>query len=95
MIDKEEFKKVMALMRAHNRQGAVHRDGRRFRFKAVDPVENGGLLEHFFGKDGKTKLQHEKFFQFMKSLHEEVCSPFPYLYHIWISMSNDNSRRIH
>ncbi|GMQ02995.1 hypothetical protein CsSME_00048979 [Camellia sinensis var. sinensis] len=26
-IDREEFKRVMALMRAHNRQGAIHRDG--------------------------------------------------------------------
>ncbi|CBI21113.3 unnamed protein product, partial [Vitis vinifera] len=71
-IDKEEFKKVMALMRAHNRQGSLHRDGLRFGFRTVGSVENGGLLEHFFGKDGKAKLQHEKFFQFMRDLHDEL-----------------------
>ncbi|XP_010648727.2 calcium uptake protein, mitochondrial-like [Vitis vinifera] len=62
----------MALMRAHNRQGSLHRDGLRFGFRTVGSVENGGLLEHFFGKDGKAKLQHEKFFQFMRDLHDEL-----------------------
>lgn len=70
-IDKEEFKKVMALMRSQNRQGANHRDGRRLGVRAS--VENGGLLEYFFGKDGETCLQHEKFVQFLRDLHHEVC----------------------
>ncbi|KAK7292011.1 hypothetical protein RIF29_07621 [Crotalaria pallida] len=69
-IDREEFKKVMALMRSQNRQGANHRDGRRLGIKAS--VENGGLLEYFFGKDGKTCLQHEKFEQFLRNLHDEI-----------------------
>ncbi|PON68495.1 Parvalbumin [Parasponia andersonii] len=42
-IDREEFNKVMALMRAQNRQGARYKDGRLGQ-KAVS-VENGGLLE--------------------------------------------------
>nr|TKR97194.1 hypothetical protein D5086_0000214170 [Populus alba] len=33
----EEFKKVMGLMRAQNRQGAGHRDGRRFGLKVAEP----------------------------------------------------------
>lgn len=69
-IDKEEFKKVMALMRSQNRQGANHRDGRRLGVKTS--IENGGLLEHFFGKDGNTCLQHEKFVQFLRQLHDEI-----------------------
>ncbi|KAJ1385877.1 EF-hand domain [Sesbania bispinosa] len=69
-IDKEEFKKVMALMRSQNRQGANHRDGRRLGVKSS--VENGGLLEHFFGKDGNTGLQHERFVQFLRHLHDEI-----------------------
>ena len=69
-IDKEEFKKVMALMRSQNRQGAHHRDGRRFGVKA--DVESGGLLEYFFGKDGNSCLQHGKFVQFLRDLHDEV-----------------------
>uniref|UniRef100_A0A5B7B8T4 EF-hand domain-containing protein n=1 Tax=Davidia involucrata TaxID=16924 RepID=A0A5B7B8T4_DAVIN len=71
-IDRKEFKKVMALMRAHNRQGALHRDGHRSGLRVSGSVENGGLVEYFFGKDGKKCLQHEKFVQFLKSLHDEM-----------------------
>lgn len=71
-IEKEEFKKVMALMRAQNRQGAQHRDGLRTGLKFSGSVENGGLVEYFFGKDGKDPLQVDKFLQFMRDLHEEV-----------------------
>ncbi|KAK9280273.1 hypothetical protein L1049_013961 [Liquidambar formosana] len=71
-IDRDEFKKVMALMRAQNRQGAQHRDGLRVGLKVSGSVENGGLVEYFFGKDGKARLQHDKFVQFMRDLHEEI-----------------------
>ncbi|KAL7166044.1 hypothetical protein ACSBR2_036836 [Camellia fascicularis] len=71
-IDREEFKRVMALMRAHNRQGAIHRDGLRAGLRVGGSVENGGLVEYFFGKDGKKCLQHEKFVQFLRSLHAEM-----------------------
>lgn len=73
-IDREEFKKVMALMRSQNRQGAQHRDGRRLGAKVS--VENGGLVEYFFGKDGKNCLQIESFVQFLSDLHNEVCNSF-------------------
>ncbi|KAF8407184.1 hypothetical protein HHK36_006310 [Tetracentron sinense] len=63
-IVKEEFKKMMAFMQAHNRQGAQHRVG--------DSVENGGLLEYFFGKDGVSCLKHGKFVQFLRELHNEI-----------------------
>lgn len=72
-IDKEEFKKVMDLMRTYNRQGRQHSDGRRFGHKISSvPVENGGLIEYFFGKDGKQALQHDKFVQFLRNLHHEI-----------------------
>ncbi|CAI9092658.1 OLC1v1027968C1 [Oldenlandia corymbosa var. corymbosa] len=72
-IDREEFKKVMALMRAHNRQGAVHCDGVRAGHSLVGgSVENGGLVEYFFGKDGKKCLHHDKFIQFLRDLHDEM-----------------------
>lgn len=71
-IDKEEFKKVMALMRTYNRQGAHHRDGLRIGLNVTGSVENGGLLEYFFGKDGNECLEHEKFVQFLRDLHDEV-----------------------
>ncbi|KAA8535209.1 hypothetical protein F0562_030212 [Nyssa sinensis] len=71
-IDKDEFKKVMALMRTHNRQGARHRDGLRIGLKVSGSVENGGLLEYFFGKDGKACLEHGKFVQFLRELHDEI-----------------------
>ncbi|KAM0843670.1 hypothetical protein ACQ4PT_057557 [Festuca glaucescens] len=73
-IDKEEFKKVMTLMRSYNRQGAAHRDGLRIGLKVGQPVEDGGLLEYFFGKDGSETLQYEKFSNFLKQLHDEIVS---------------------
>ncbi|KAJ1407789.1 EF-Hand 1, calcium-binding site [Sesbania bispinosa] len=71
-INKEEFKKVMALMRSQHRQGVHHRDGLRTGLKVNDSVENGGLVEYFFGKDGKGCLQHDKFVQFLRGLHDEI-----------------------
>lgn len=76
-IDREEFKKVMTLMRAHHRQGAVHCDGLRAGHKFCGSVENGGLLEHFFGRDGKDHLDHDAFVQFLGHLHDEVSSSSP------------------
>ncbi|KAL0311743.1 UNVERIFIED_CONTAM: Calcium uptake protein, mitochondrial [Sesamum radiatum] len=72
-IDRDEFKKVMNLMRAHNRQGAVHSDGLRAGHKLGGSIENGGLLEYFFGGGGKKLLHHDKFVQFLRDLHDEVC----------------------
>ncbi|GMY35741.1 calcium uptake protein, mitochondrial-like [Fagus crenata] len=69
-IDREEFKKVMALMRSQNRQGAHYKDGRRLGLKVS--VENGGLLEYFFGTDGKACLQHGRFVQFLRDFHDEI-----------------------
>ncbi|CAL5375491.1 unnamed protein product [Camellia sinensis] len=71
-IDKDEFKKVMTLMRTHNRQGARHRDGLRIGLKVSGSVEDGALLEYFFGKDGKQCLEHGKFVQFLSDLHDEI-----------------------
>ncbi|KAL3844011.1 hypothetical protein ACJIZ3_001414 [Penstemon smallii] len=73
-IDREEFKKVMTLMRAHNRQGAVHSDGLRAGHKLGGSVENGGLVEYFFGKDGQEHLQHDKFVEFLRELHDEMVN---------------------
>ncbi|KAG8375818.1 hypothetical protein BUALT_Bualt10G0139900 [Buddleja alternifolia] len=73
-IDREEFKKVMTLMRAHNRQGAAHSDGLRAGHKLAGSIENGGLLEYFFGEDGKQRLQHDKFVHFFKRLHDEMVT---------------------
>ncbi|XP_027329326.1 calcium uptake protein, mitochondrial-like isoform X2 [Abrus precatorius] len=71
-ISKEEFKKVMALMRSRHRQGVHHRDGLRIGLKVNDSVENGGLVEYFFGKDGNECLQHDKFVKFLRDLHDEI-----------------------
>ncbi|KAL6903658.1 hypothetical protein ACP4OV_004471 [Aristida adscensionis] len=72
VIDKEEFKKVMALMRSYNRQGAAHRDGLRIGLKVAQPVENGGLVEYFFGNDGNEPLHYDKFSRFLNELHDEI-----------------------
>ncbi|KAK9947458.1 hypothetical protein M0R45_003082 [Rubus argutus] len=64
-IDREEFNRVMALMRNQNNK---NKEGQRIKVG----VEDGGLLEYFFGKDGKKGLKHERFVQFLRDLHEEV-----------------------
>ncbi|CAL9028173.1 unnamed protein product [Prunus brigantina] len=64
-IDREEFNKVMALMRSQSKQ---NKDGHRLKVS----VEDGGLLEHFFGKDGKRSLKHETFVKFFRDLHNEI-----------------------
>ncbi|KAK1276904.1 hypothetical protein QJS04_geneDACA003746 [Acorus gramineus] len=71
-IEREEFKKVMALMRSHNRQGACHRDGIRIGLKVGSSVENAGVVEHFFGKDGNSCLQHDRFVEFLRQFHDEI-----------------------
>jgi hypothetical protein len=78
-IDREEFKKVMALMRSYNRQGATHRDGLRTGFKVGQSVENGGLVEYFFGNDGTGPLHFDKFTHFLKELHDEVIFHIPFV----------------
>lgn len=74
VIDKEEFKKIMAWMRSHTRAGKTHSDGRRTGLHVTGDVEDAGLVELFFGKDGTRKLPMEQFEQFLKDLHNEVCS---------------------
>lgn len=75
---------MMTLMRSYNRQGAAHRDGLRFGRKVGQPVEDGGLVEYFFGKDGNEHLHYDKFSSFLKQLHDEVICFFPSLYFIMI-----------
>ena len=64
----------MALMRDQNRQGSTHCDGLRPGIKLGGSVENGGLLEYFFGNDGEMHLHHDKFVWFLRKLHDEVSS---------------------
>ncbi|KAH9619039.1 hypothetical protein KSS87_009871 [Heliosperma pusillum] len=75
-IDRDEFKQVMALMRAQHRQGANHRDGLRTGLrsgiKIGGAVENGGVVEYFFGENGETQLHLDKFVQFLRHLHDEI-----------------------
>ncbi|XP_074591837.1 calcium uptake protein, mitochondrial-like isoform X1 [Curcuma longa] len=71
-IKKDEFMKVMDLMRAHTRQGASHRNGLGIGLNIGGSIETGGLIEHFFGRDGMGSLQHDKFVQFLRDLHDEI-----------------------
>lgn len=63
-------------MRTRNRQGSSHRDGKRNGLKVSGSVEDGGLLEYFFGKDGNERLGHDKFVKFLRDLHDEVYYAF-------------------
>lgn len=77
----------MALMRACNRQGCQHRGGFRTGLKVSGSVENGGLVDYFFGEDGNARLQLDKFVKFLRELHDEVSSLviilFPGLFAFW------------
>lgn len=59
-------------MRACNRQGCQHRGGFRTGLKVSGSVENGGLVDYFFGEDGNARLQLDKFVKFLRDLHDEV-----------------------
>lgn len=74
VIDREEFKKIMAWMRSHTHAGKTHSDGRRTGLHVSGDVENAGLVELFFGKDGTRKLPMEQFEQFLKDLHNEIIT---------------------
>ena len=61
-------------MRSHTKQVVRTREGLRSQgLKAEKIVDDSGLVEFFFGSDGKKLLKHEEFEQFLKKLHEEVC----------------------
>ncbi|PWA81327.1 calcium-binding EF hand family protein [Artemisia annua] len=70
-IDREEFKKVMNLMRGYNRQGAFKKAGHQTGLKVGSHRENGGVVHYFIGEDGNQRLQLENFVQFLRDLHHE------------------------
>ena len=74
MIDREEFKKVMAWMRHLNRYGRTHSGGLRTGLQVSGDVENAGLVELFFDRDGRRQLPMDEFEEFMKKLHIEVLN---------------------
>ncbi|KAF5956520.1 hypothetical protein HYC85_003745 [Camellia sinensis] len=58
----------------NNEQGACHRDGLRIGLKVSGSVKDGGLLEYFFGKDGKQCLEHGKFILRLEFAHYDYKS---------------------
>lgn len=63
---------MMGAMRQRHRQGIAQRGGLRTGLRASDSVEDGGLVELFFGEGGTRQLKHEDFERFLEKLHEEV-----------------------
>lgn len=72
LIDREEFKEVMRRFRERTRQGLAHRNTLYSALNVSTSVDNGGLMELFFGKDGQKQLPHEEFEKFLRRLHDEV-----------------------
>lgn len=72
MIDREEFKKVMTWMREQTRVGKSHTHGLRTGLQVSGDVEDAGLVELFFGADGKRQLPRAQFENFLHELHGEV-----------------------
>jgi len=60
------------LFQGDRQRGATHKDGLRIGLKVGQPVENGGVVEFFFGNDGNEPLHYDKFTKFLKDLHDEV-----------------------
>uniref|UniRef100_A0A804RMG4 EF-hand domain-containing protein n=1 Tax=Zea mays TaxID=4577 RepID=A0A804RMG4_MAIZE len=56
----------------HSGQGSTHKDGLRIGLKVGQPVENGGVVEYFFGSDGNEPLHCVRFSNFLKELHDEI-----------------------
>ncbi|KAG0627671.1 hypothetical protein M758_2G219500 [Ceratodon purpureus] len=72
MIDRDEFKKVMTWMREQTRVGKSHTHGLRTGMQVSGGVEDAGLVELFFGTDGKRELPRTQFEKFLRDLHEEI-----------------------
>ena len=60
------------LFQGDRQRGATHKDGLRIGLKVGQPVENGGVVEFFFGNGGNEPLHYDKFTKFLKDLHDEV-----------------------
>ena len=74
IIDKDEFKKVMTWMREQTRVGKSHAHGLRTGMQVSGDVEDAGLVELFFGDDGKRGLPRTQFEKFLRDLHKEVLN---------------------
>jgi len=72
-LDREEFKEVLANLREKTRVGKTS-TGLRPGMKSSGSVEDGGLVEFFFGKNGKKTLTLKKFEDFLSQLHDEMVS---------------------
>jgi Ca2+-binding EF-hand superfamily protein len=72
-LDRDEFKEVLANLREKTRVGK-NSTGFRPGMKSSGSVEEGGLVEFFFGKNGKKTLTLKKFEDFLSQLHAEMVS---------------------
>lgn len=72
LLDRDEFKEVMRRMRERTRQGLAQQNTLHSALNVSTAIENGGLVEQFFGKDGQKQLPHEEFEKFLRQLHDEV-----------------------
>eukprot|EP00238_Polyblepharides_amylifera_P005937 CAMPEP_0196592294 /NCGR_PEP_ID=MMETSP1081-20130531/72329_1 /TAXON_ID=36882 /ORGANISM="Pyramimonas amylifera, Strain CCMP720" /LENGTH=405 /DNA_ID=CAMNT_0041915927 /DNA_START=286 /DNA_END=1503 /DNA_ORIENTATION=+ len=70
-LDRQEFKAVMSVMRQGSRVGRAS-SGLRPGLLSHGKIEDGGLVEHFFGKKGTDLLTFDKFNAFLKRLHNEM-----------------------
>ncbi|CAM6083928.1 unnamed protein product [Calypogeia fissa] len=72
LIDRDEFKEVMRRFRERTRQGLAHQNTLYSNFNVSTSIDNGGMMELFFGKDGRKQLPHEEFEKFLRHLHDEI-----------------------
>lgn len=73
-LDRDEFKRVLANLREKTRVGKSTGKRPGMKMKGVGSVEDGGLVEYFFGKNGKKMLTLKKFEEFLMQLHIEMVA---------------------
>ncbi|KAL3131679.1 hypothetical protein ABBQ38_007972 [Trebouxia sp. C0009 RCD-2024] len=67
-MDITEFEEITENLRRQGKQTVPTRTG----FKETAEDSNRGLFKHFFGEDGKKRMQLAHFDEFLRGLHDEI-----------------------
>ncbi|KAI6224307.1 Calcium uptake protein 1, mitochondrial [Aphelenchoides fujianensis] len=67
-LDKEEFERVQELLLQHSFVGQKHPTA----VSTLRRSSSSALVKHFFGEDGRQKLDVQRFLKFQKDLHRDI-----------------------
>ena len=71
-LDRQEFERVQELVLSQSNVGQRHRDHITGAGTFVKSNKNSALTKHFFGADGRRKLNIETFLRFQQDLHRDI-----------------------